>query len=112
MVCGNSSWYNDPTSFLILNGPMFLSSSFFDSLSVLIFLVDENTSSPTLYIRGSLQWQFAATTCLAYNFVISSRINSYTSSMQFAINLAVLLAIFSLVELADRSTGSKLILGL
>ena len=32
--------------------------------------------------------------------------------MQFAIDLAMLLAILSLVELADRFTGSKLILEL
>ena len=112
MVCGNSSWYDDPTNFLILKGPMFLSLSFFEGLSVLIFFVDKKALSPTLYTSSSLQWQFAATTCLAYNFVIFFCIKSHTFSMQFVIDLAMLLVIFSLVKSADRFTGSKLILEL
>ena len=91
---------------------MFLSSSFFEGLFVLIFFVDRKILSLILYTGGSLQWQFAAITYLACNFVIFSCIKSHTSSMRFTIDLAVLLAIFSLVELTDRSTGSKLILGL
>ena len=55
MVCGNSSWYDNPTSVLILKGPIFLSLSFFDDHSVLIFLVNKNTLFSILYTGSFLQ---------------------------------------------------------